>query len=102
MNLVRVMVDDKAPQTPAGQVPLVKVALPSGKVGFVSADALSPLGNDQICYVKDASRLEDHRLVGAGPGPAIRRSTEAIRDTCADCGGAHGPAAIACDTSLWP
>jgi len=69
MNLVRVMVDDKAPQTPAGQVPLVRVALPSGKIGFVSADALSPLGNDQMCYLKDGSGWKITGYVGTGPGP---------------------------------
>ena len=30
-------------------------SLPSGKVGYVSADAISPLGNDQVCYVKDGA-----------------------------------------------
>jgi hypothetical protein len=68
MHLVRVMVDEKAPQTPPGQVPLVKVALPSGKVGYVSADALSPLGNDQVCYVKDASGWKITGFIGSGPG----------------------------------
>lgn len=67
--LIRIMPDERAPQTPPGQVPLVKVAPPSGKIGFVSADALSPLGNDQICYLKDGSGWKIAGYVGNGPGP---------------------------------
>lgn len=69
LHLVRVIADERAPQTPPGQVPLVKVAPPSGKIGFVSADALSPLGNDQICYLKDGSGWRITGYVGVGPGP---------------------------------
>jgi hypothetical protein len=29
--------------------------LPSGKTGFVSIEALSSLGGDQICYTKETS-----------------------------------------------
>jgi hypothetical protein len=69
LHLVRVMIDEKAPQTPPGQVPLIKVAMPSGKVGFVPADALSPLGNDQVCYLKDGAGWKITGFIGAGPGP---------------------------------
>ena len=54
MHFVRVM-DDDGPEPPPNQMPMHKVVAPSGKVGYVPADAVSPLGNDQICYVKDAS-----------------------------------------------
>lgn len=54
MHFVRVIEDD-GPEPPAGQMPMLKVAAPSGKVGYVPADALSPLGGDQICYAKDAT-----------------------------------------------
>ena len=54
MHFVRVM-DDDGPEPPPNQMPMLKVVAPSGKVGYVPADAVSPLGNDQICYVKDAS-----------------------------------------------
>jgi hypothetical protein len=63
------MVDPKQPAPPPGQVPMVRVALPSGKVGFVSADALSPLGNDQVCYVKDGAGWKITGFIGSGPGP---------------------------------
>ena len=54
MHFVRVM-DDDGPEPPPNQMPMHKVVAPSGKVGYVPADTVSPLGNDQICYVKDAS-----------------------------------------------
>jgi hypothetical protein len=63
MHLVRVMEDD-GPPPPPNQAPMLKVVAPSGKVGFVPADALSPLGNDQLCYVKDASGWKIAGFVG--------------------------------------
>jgi len=33
----------------------MRVVAPSGKVGFVAAEAINPLGSDQLCYGKDAS-----------------------------------------------
>ena len=49
MHFVRVMED-----TGQGDQdnPMLRVVAPSGKVGFVPVDAVSPLGNDQICYGK--------------------------------------------------
>lgn len=68
MHLVRIM-EDTNPAPPAqGQVPLVKVMPPSGKIGYISADALSPLGNDQVCYVKDGDTWKIAGFVGSGPG----------------------------------
>jgi hypothetical protein len=50
MHFVRVMDDDN----PANQgSPMLRVVAPSGKTGFVPSDALSPLGSDQICYIKE-------------------------------------------------
>jgi hypothetical protein len=52
---------------PAGQqVPLIPVATPSGKTAFVPADALAPLGSDQICYVKDGNSWKIAGYVGGG------------------------------------
>ena len=53
MHFVRVMDDDGAGAA-SRQIRCIKVVAPSGKVGFVPADAISPLGNDQICYAKEA------------------------------------------------
>ena len=33
----------------------MRIVTPSGKVGFVPAEAINPLGSDQLCYGKDAA-----------------------------------------------
>lgn len=53
MTLVRVLPDSGAPANPNDPV-LLHVAMPSGQTGYVDAQSLSPLGSDQMCYVKDA------------------------------------------------
>jgi hypothetical protein len=53
-NLVRVLPDSPPPEN-ANAPAFLHVALPSGKTGFVLASALTPLGSDQMCYVKDAA-----------------------------------------------
>jgi hypothetical protein len=50
MHFVRVLEDNTPPNE---QNPMLRVVTPSGKVGFVPADAIAPLGNDQICYGKE-------------------------------------------------
>ncbi|MGE0563091.1 MAG: hypothetical protein AB7O50_01130 [Pseudolabrys sp.] len=63
LHFVRVLADD----TPAAAVAAaVKIATPSGKTGYVQADTLAPLGNDQICYVKDGSDWKVVGYIGAG------------------------------------
>jgi hypothetical protein len=49
-HFVRVLEDEAAGNQ---QVPMLKVVAPSGKTGYVPADAISPLGNDEMCYVKE-------------------------------------------------
>jgi hypothetical protein len=66
MHLIRIMPDD-APPPSQTEIPLVKVATPSGKIGFISADVLAPLGNDQVCYVKEADGWRIAGFVGLGP-----------------------------------
>jgi hypothetical protein len=53
LNLVRVL-PDTAPPDNANQPAFLHVTTPSGKAGFVAMDAISPLGGDEMCYVKDA------------------------------------------------
>jgi hypothetical protein len=36
----------------------VKVATPSGKVGFARADAILPIRGEQLCYVNEAGAWE--------------------------------------------
>ena len=58
MYFVRVVEDN----SPANQDSIMlKVVAPSGKTGFVASDALSPLGNDKICFIKEAGNW---RIVG--------------------------------------
>jgi hypothetical protein len=54
LNLVRVLPDTAPPTDPNAPL-FLHVATPSGKTGFADAQFISPLGGDQMCYVKDAS-----------------------------------------------
>jgi len=54
LYLVRV-IEDQPTGAAAQQAPTsLRVVTPSGKTGFVAPDAISPLGNDQMCYRNDA------------------------------------------------
>jgi hypothetical protein len=68
MVLIWIMPDPKQAAPKPNEVPMVRVVTPSGKFGFVSADILAPLGNDQVCYVKEASGWKIAGYVGVGPG----------------------------------
>ena len=46
----------------------VKVATPSGKVGYVGASALAPAGSDQLCYQKEAGAWKIAGYIGFGAG----------------------------------
>ena len=61
MHFVRVMEDEKAANA---QTPMVKVVSPSGNTGFVPADTISPLGNDTLCYVKEAGAWKIAGFIG--------------------------------------
>ena len=55
LHFVRVMPENPQSAPPANQPPpALRIVAPSGKVGYVAAEAISPLGSDQLCYVKDA------------------------------------------------
>ena len=61
LHFVRVM-EDNAPSNQ--QSPMLQVVTPSGKTGFVPAEALSPLGNDQLCYSKEAGGWKISGFIG--------------------------------------
>jgi hypothetical protein len=61
LNFVRVMPEDK-PVSAA----YVRVVTPSGKTGYVTIDAIAPLGNDQICYVKESGGWKIGGYIGGG------------------------------------
>jgi hypothetical protein len=62
LAFVRVSAGDAA----APSANFVRVITPAGKFGYVSADAIAPIGNDQICYVKDAGSWKIGGYVGGG------------------------------------
>jgi len=47
----------------------LRVVTPSGKTGFVSVDSVAPIGNDQLCYVKDGGDWKIGGYIGAGDVP---------------------------------
>jgi hypothetical protein len=60
MTLIRV-VQDKSPKASQD---FVQVVAPSGKSGFVAANAIRPLAVDQLCYVKDGSAWKIAGYIG--------------------------------------
>jgi hypothetical protein len=61
LAFVRVSADNGAPSAN-----FVHVITPAGKAGYVSADAIAPIGNDQICYVKVGDGWKVGGYVGGG------------------------------------
>ena len=61
-HFVRVM-DDEAAQNQ--QVPMMKIVTPSGKIGYVPADAISPLGSDEMCYAKEGGAWKIAGFMGS-------------------------------------
>ncbi len=51
MHFVRVFADT----APNASQEFMRIVTPSGKVGFVAAEAINPLGSDQLCFGKDAT-----------------------------------------------
>jgi len=44
----------------------LRIVTPAGKTGFVSVDSVAPIGNDQLCYVKEAGGWKIGGYIGAG------------------------------------
>jgi len=57
MSLVRVLPEQMPPpNAPNAQPPMfAHVVLPSGRTGYIAMEQISPIGFDQICYIKDAT-----------------------------------------------
>jgi hypothetical protein len=66
MNFIRVLAD--SPPAAPGAPAFLHVALPSGKTGFVAAQAVMPLDHDLICYTKESGNWKIAGYVG-GMGP---------------------------------
>jgi hypothetical protein len=63
MHFVRV-VPDANPAAAVGS--FIRIVTPAGKYGYVATDDIAPLGNDQLCYVKDGGEWKIGGYVGAG------------------------------------
>jgi hypothetical protein len=66
LYLVRVYPDD----SPASAVhsDVLRIVLPSGKLGFIPSDALLPLESDQLCYVKEGGAWKIAGAIGGATG----------------------------------
>ena len=61
LHFVRIM-----PETASNPPSYLRIATPSGKTGYVSIDSIAPIGNDQLCYVKDGGAWKIGGYVGGG------------------------------------
>ena len=61
LAFVRVM-----PEATPTSAAYVRIVTPSGRAGYVSVDAIAPVGNDQICYVKDGDAWRIGGYIGGG------------------------------------
>jgi hypothetical protein len=66
LYLVRILADDAAA---TAVLTFVKVVMPSGKVGFVPAEAVLPLGGEQLCYVKEPDGWKIAGFLGGESNP---------------------------------
>lgn len=63
LHFVRVIPDT----SPAGaSATTLKVVTPGGKTGYVAADSIAPIGNDQLCYVKENGAWKIGGYIGGG------------------------------------
>jgi hypothetical protein len=53
--LIRIMPEEPPAGAPGQEQPFLRIVTPSGKVGFVAEEFISPLGTDQLCYVKEGN-----------------------------------------------
>ncbi len=54
------------PETASTPPSWLRIATPNGKIGYVSVNSIAPIGNDQICYVKDNGDWKIGGYVGGG------------------------------------
>jgi hypothetical protein len=63
MYFVRVVFDDAPPDSAN---PVLRIVTPSGKLAFIPAETLSPLGIDQLCYIKQDGAWKIAGYIGEG------------------------------------
>lgn len=66
MHFVRAMPDMGAPESDAASL---RIVTPAGKVAYIQAEDLSPLGIDQLCYLKQGDAWKIAGYVGEGAPP---------------------------------
>jgi len=54
------------PETAPVSAAYLRIVTPAGKAGYVSVDAIAPIGNDQLCYVKDGDVWKIGGYIGCG------------------------------------
>ena len=54
LHLIRVIAEQPPANAQQAAPTFIRVVTPSGKTGFVAIDGISPIGFDQLCYLKDA------------------------------------------------
>jgi len=54
------------PEAASNPPSYMRIATPSGKTGYVSIDSIAPIGNDQLCYVKESGDWKIGGYVGGG------------------------------------
>ncbi len=55
-----------SPENKPGSASYMRIVTPGGTTGYVSVDSIAPIGNDQICYVKDGGGWKIGGYVGGG------------------------------------
>jgi hypothetical protein len=61
LHFVRIM-----PESASDPASYTRIATPGGNSGYVSIDSIAPVGNDQICYVKDGGDWKIGGYIGGG------------------------------------
>ncbi len=64
LAFVRVM-----PEANPASTAFLRIVTPDGKTGYVTTDSIVPIGNDQLCYVKEGGTWKIGGYVGGGDGP---------------------------------
>jgi hypothetical protein len=55
-----------SPENTPTSAAYVRIVTPGGKAGYVSVDAIAPIGNDQLCYVYDGGAWKIGGYIGGG------------------------------------
>jgi hypothetical protein len=66
MTLIRILPEEAPPSQAQQSSPMLRVVAPSGKVGFASGEDIAPLGNEQICYMKQGNAWMIAGYIGNG------------------------------------